>query len=126
MGKQSKQPKGVHLSDAEKSFLKANILKEFPSLTTFDSEIDFMINEYCKDKNYLKRLMEKKDVVAEVQQNVKEEDQTEVKVYKPDSEEYKRVMAALEVAKKEHEDKIKEGYEAEQRAKLSSNSNIEV
>ena len=55
----SHKSKGANLSDFDKAALKANILNQFPTLSGFEDEIEFMINEYSKDKAYIKRLAEK-------------------------------------------------------------------
>jgi hypothetical protein len=37
--------------------LKASILRVYPNTRKFESEIDFLIDQYCLDKDYVAKLM---------------------------------------------------------------------
>ena len=122
----SHKSKGANLSDFDKAALKANILNQFPTLSGFEDEIEFMINEYSKDKSYIKRLAEKAEPAESLVKETKENYGGEIKHIKPDDPEYTRIMNALEKAKREHEERIEKGYQEEQRAKQNSKeSNID-
>ena len=121
----SHKSKGANLDEFARMALKANILNEFPNLKgTFEDEIDFIINEYSKDKNYIKRISDKAKVVESVIKDT-EDHKAEFKAIKPDDPEYKRIMDALDKAKREHEERIEKGYAEEQQQKLSKDSNID-
>jgi hypothetical protein len=63
MGKTKVEP--AHLTDKQKEDIKRALLKEFPSLAIMQDELGFAIDEYSKDKNYIKNLMKKEKPIEE-------------------------------------------------------------
>lgn len=117
-----KKSKGAGMTENEKLALKTNILLQFPNLKTFDEELEFLINEYNKDKKYIKRLVEK----SHPSDSLVEDTKAEMRTIKPDDPEYVRIMNALDEAKKKHEQEIEDGYEREQlQKKISNDCNID-
>jgi len=120
----NKKSKGANMNEADKMALKASILQQFPNLKIFEHELDFMIDEYNKDKGYIKRLAMKAQPVQDVADNI--ESTAEMRTIRPDEPEYQRIMDALDEARRQHEEKIQKGYEEEQRLKkISNGSNID-
>jgi predicted DNA-binding protein (UPF0251 family) len=89
---------GANLSEQQKEVLKKQILQEFPNLSMFATDIDFLIEEYSKDKKYVSKLMQTKDPV----QTVIDESKLEViRIVKSDTQEWKEITEKMEKSKEE-------------------------
>jgi hypothetical protein len=74
--------------------LKANILREFPNTRKFESEIDFLIDQYNLDKDYVAKLMK----TACASEALMSEAMGGVSTLEVGSDEYERVMARMSEA----------------------------
>jgi hypothetical protein len=118
-----KQTKGAGLDEFGKIALRAAIIRDYPDLATFEEELDFLIEQYNKDKTYLKKLTEN----TRPMEKVLEEDMAKeavLRTIKPGDPEYERIMNACAEEKRKHEEAITKGYEEEQQKLKSKESNI--
>lgn len=132
MGKHSKSPsktKGANLTLKQKEDFRNAVMAEFPDIAKNDEYmelIDIMIEKYSSEDRKLGEKLA--DLVKDYDPTKDDlpDNVPQIAVYKPEDEEYKRVMKAMEDARREHEEKIKAGYEEEQRLKNKSiESNID-
>ena len=89
----------AHLTDRQKADIKKQILQQFPSVAMFQDEIDFLIDEYSKDKNYVAKLMKQNsNAIASVIDKSKLQT---VKTVKADTDEWKEIVERMEKSKEE-------------------------
>jgi hypothetical protein len=99
MTKKSVKPEPANLTSAQKEELKKQILKEFPSLAIVSADIDFLIEEYNKDKKYVSRLMKTSNPV----QHVVDESKLElIKVVKADTDEWKEITEKMKKSEEQY------------------------
>jgi hypothetical protein len=97
MKKSRTDPAG--LSEAQQAALKVAIMKEFPQLGTFQEEVDFLVQEYNKDRGYLQRLTK---VAAVAKPEESDESTGEIKTLAPGDPEYDAFMLRLEESQKKN------------------------
>jgi hypothetical protein len=74
--------------------LRASILREYPNTRKFESEIDFLIDQYNLDKEYVNKLMK----TACASEALMSEAMGGVSTLEVGSDEYERVMARMNEA----------------------------
>jgi hypothetical protein len=74
--------------------LKASILREYPNTRKFESEIEFLIDQYSLDKDYVAKLMK----TACASEALMSEAMGGVSTLEVGSAEYERVMARMSEA----------------------------
>lgn len=106
----------ANLSEKQKEDIKVQILKQFPNLSLFNDELDFLIEQYNKDKKYVARLMDCKNPIEKV---VDEKKIEAIKVVKQGSDEWIEIDAKMQKAKEEFlkvNEQIKEDNDNEKSA----------
>jgi hypothetical protein len=79
------------LNTVQKMELRANILREYPNIGKFASEIDFLIEQYSLDKDYVQKLMK----TACASEALLSQAQGGVSTLEVGTPEYQRVMDAM-------------------------------
>lgn len=90
----------ANLSVNQKAEIKKQILKEYPSLSLFSDDIDFLIDQYDKDKDYVKKLMKAKVPVEQTLPSGGDID-NKIKIVKKDTDEWHEIVAKMEKAREE-------------------------
>lgn len=88
----------ANLSEKQKEDIKVQILKQFPNLSLFNDELDFLIEQYNKDKKYVAKLMDCKSPIEKV---VDEKKIEAIKVVKQGTDEWRDIVQKMDKAKEE-------------------------
>jgi hypothetical protein len=94
----------ANLTANQKAEIKQQIIKQFPTLSLFKDDIDFLIEQYNKDKDYVKKLMKSK---VPIEDTIKTQFPTEIqnpeliKTVKQGTDEWNTIVDKLEQSKKE-------------------------
>lgn len=94
----TKKSEPANLSEKQKQDIKIQILKQFPSLSLFNDEIEFLIEEYNKDKKYINRLMKSNKPIESV---IDESKLEAIKVVKADTKEWHDIDEKMRKAREE-------------------------
>lgn len=98
MTKKSNKLEGANLTVQQKEVLKKKILQEFPNLAIFNEDIDFLIEEYSKDKLYASKLMKNKNPVESM---INDNNVEKIRIVKADTDEWKNIIEKMEKSKGE-------------------------
>jgi hypothetical protein len=98
MTKKSNKLEGANLTIQQKEVLKKQILQEFPNLAIFNEDIDFLIEEYSKDKLYASKLMKTKNPLESI---IDENSVEKIRIIKADTDEWKDIIEKMEKSKEE-------------------------
>jgi hypothetical protein len=91
------KPEPANLTSEQKTLIKKQIFAQFPNLKMFADDIDFLIEQYDKDKKYVKKLTVSKTPLTTTDENAIEK----IKVVKADTDEWRDIIAKMEKAKSE-------------------------
>lgn len=94
----------ANLTNAQKSAIKADIRKMYPNLKLGDDELEFLIEQYNQDKDYIKNIMKGDNPAEAFLDEV--ESKGGIASYKPEDPEYIEAMEKMRKAREEYEAKI--------------------
>lgn len=119
MTKKNVKAEPANLSEKQKEDIKVQILKQFPNLSLFNDELDFLIEQYNKDKKYVAKLMDCKNPIEKV---VDENKIEAIKVVKQGTDEWNEIDAKMRKAREEFlkvNEQIKEDNDNFQKSVIS-------
>lgn len=114
MVKKTAKVEGANLTSQQKADIKKMILSQFPNLAIFAEDLEFLIDEYSKDKKYVNKLMEVKNPAQQLLDESKVET---IKIIKKGTEEWRDIIEKMDKAKT---DFVKVGDEVEEDTKTKS------
>ena len=91
---------GANLTDKQKQEIKKQILQQYPQLVVLQQELDFLIEQYDKDKDYEKNLMKKAEPVKSFTEEAPETGAT-LEIIKQGTPEYEEIMNKFQKNAKE-------------------------
>lgn len=128
----AKKKEGAKLNEVQKLQLKKDIMATFPNLSMFESEIEFLIEEYSeRNKNIAKEIAERgeKWLIDRGHELEKEESKGEIRNLGPGDEGYDEVLEKFRKAQVQEEERMKKIEELalkEMEQKQISNIKINV
>jgi hypothetical protein len=91
---------GANLTDKQKQEIKKQILQQYPQLLFLQQELNFLIEQYDKDKDYVKNLMKKAEPIKTFTEEAPETSAT-LEIIKQGTSEYEEIIKKFEKNAKE-------------------------
>lgn len=113
------------LTENQKLVLKKAILAEYPNVRGFEDELDFLIEQYSKDKNYVEKLMKSADANKQFEEDIEAQAGLIKNISKGDKE-YDELLERFEKAKQEEILRLEKIREQEEKEKAENKTSIKV
>jgi hypothetical protein len=113
------------LTENQKLVLKKAILAEYPNVRGFEDELDFLIEQYSKDKNYVEKLMKSADANKQFEEDIEAQAGLIKNISKGDKE-YDELLERFEKAKQEEILRLEKIREQEEKEKAENKTSINV